>query len=158
MAGWGIRKKRRRNDLLNWDLAWVYRQSCGPSTLWVSLVTFLMTAARVQEAPARGSSLDLPASLQRRRFSHPPRGSSGSVNPHSVFSGLLFSSYYLWSWLSQLVVNGSKWGQPWFPSLPLPFNQWGRRALLGRPRVYRVRTIHVRQALCTPGGSLSIKR
>ena len=82
---------------------------------------------------------------------------SASVNPHSVFSCLLFSSYYLWSWLSQLVVNGSKWGQPWFPSLPLPFNQWGRRALLGRPRVYCVRTIHVRQALCTPGGSLSIK-
>lgn len=135
----------------------------SPHSLWGSLVTFMMTAAQVQEAPARGSSLDLPASLQMCRFSHQLGTLPGvfhrhlnsvSVNLHNGFSCLLFSSYYLPSWLSQLVVNGSRRGQPWFPSLPLPFDQRGGRALLGRARVYCVRTKYVRQALCTPGGSL----
>ena len=127
---------------------------------------FMMTTAQVQEAPARGSSPDLPASLQMCRFRHQlgtlpgvfhRHLNSASVNLHNGFFCLLFSSYYLRSWLSQLVVNGSRRGQPWFPSFPLPFNQWGGRALLRRRRVYCVCTMYVRQALCTPGAHCSLR-
>ena len=136
----------------------------SPHSLWGSLVMFMMTTAQVQEAPACGSSPDFPASLQMCRFRHQlgtlpgvfhRHLNSASVNLHNGFFCLLFSSYYLRSWLSQLVVNGSRRGQPWFPSFPLPFNQWGSArqvpCILCVYHVCKAGSVHSR-------GSLFIKR